>query len=82
MERVFSEFTNRIPQAITILVYAYGLFLVAGLLPPVWDFFIHANVSFDALRWFLPVLSTPQFHWIHHSKLPEHQDKNYATFRN
>ena len=54
--------------------------VVAGLLPAVWDFFIHANVRIDALHRVLPVLSTPQFHWIHHSKLPQHQDKNYAIW--
>lgn len=54
--------------------------LVAGLLPPVWDFFIHANVRMDGLRHLLPILSTPQYHWIHHSREPEHQDKNYAIW--
>ena len=53
---------------------------MAGLLPPVWDFFIHANLRMDRLRFLLPVLSTPQFHWIHHSKLPQHQDKNFAIW--
>ena len=54
--------------------------VAAGLLPPIWDFFIHANVRFDALHRLLPFLSTPQFHWIHHSRLPQHQDKNYAIW--
>ena len=53
---------------------------MAGLLPPIWDFFIHANVRFDRLHGLLPLLSTPQFHWIHHSKLPQHQDKNFAIW--
>lgn len=53
---------------------------VAGLLPPVWDIFIHANVRIDWLRHLLPVFSTPQYHWIHHSRLPPHQDKNYAIW--
>ena len=52
----------------------------AGILPPLWDAFIHANVRLDALTRLLPWLSTPQFHWIHHSKLPQHQDKNYAIW--
>lgn len=54
--------------------------LVAGLLPPVWDFFIHANVRMSGLSRLLPFFSTPQYHWIHHSKLPEHQDKNFAIW--
>jgi len=54
--------------------------VAAGLLPPVWDIFIHSNVRMDRLHRLVPFLSTPQFHWIHHSKLPEHQDKNYAIW--
>jgi sterol desaturase/sphingolipid hydroxylase (fatty acid hydroxylase superfamily) len=54
--------------------------LAAGLAPPVWDFFIHANVRMDYLHRLVPFLSNPQYHWIHHSKLPEHQDKNYAIW--
>ncbi len=54
--------------------------VVAGLLPPVWDIFIHANVRIDWMRPLLPFLSTPQFHWIHHSREPQHQDKNYSIW--
>lgn len=54
--------------------------IAAGLLPPLWDYFIHANVRIDALNRLLPFLSTPQYHWIHHSRLKEHQDKNYAIW--
>lgn len=58
---------------------AIGIVFV-GLSPAVWDFFIHANVRFDWLNRLVPFFSTPQFHWVHHSKLPEHQDKNYAIW--
>ena len=61
------------PQALIAVV-------AAGLLPPVWDIFIHANLRMDRLHRLVPFLSTPQYHWIHHSKLPEHQDKNYAIW--
>lgn len=54
--------------------------LAAGLFPPIWDFFIHANVRMDRLSKLLPWFSTPQYHWIHHSSLPQHQDKNYAIW--
>lgn len=54
--------------------------ICAGLLPPLWDVLIHANIRIDALRFLLPLHSTPQYHWIHHSKLPQHQDKNYAIW--
>jgi sterol desaturase/sphingolipid hydroxylase (fatty acid hydroxylase superfamily) len=58
-----------------------ALFIVAaGLLPPLWDIFIHANVRLGWLHRFLPFFSTPHYHWIHHSRLPQHQDKNYAIW--
>ncbi|MFK7978180.1 MAG: sterol desaturase family protein [Halioglobus sp.] len=54
--------------------------LAAGLFPPVWDFFIHANVRMDRVSRLAPWFSTPQYHWIHHSSLPQHQDKNFAIW--
>jgi len=54
--------------------------LAAGLLPPIWDIYIHANVRVDRLNRLVPFFSTPQYHWIHHSRLPQHQDKNYAIW--
>lgn len=53
---------------------------VAGLLKVIWDYFIHANVKIDRLNHLLPFFSTPQYHWIHHSKLPQHHDKNFAIW--
>ncbi|NND66630.1 MAG: sterol desaturase family protein [Halioglobus sp.] len=58
----------------TLGLIAGGLFL--GL----WDYFIHANVRIPALHRLLPFFSNPHFHWIHHSKLPEHQDKNFSIW--
>jgi sterol desaturase/sphingolipid hydroxylase (fatty acid hydroxylase superfamily) len=54
--------------------------IAGGFLPVLWDYFIHANVRIDALNRLLPIFSNPQYHWIHHSKMPEHQDKNYAIW--
>ncbi|MFT4613703.1 MAG: sterol desaturase/sphingolipid hydroxylase (fatty acid hydroxylase superfamily) [Bacteroidia bacterium] len=55
--------------------------LIAGaLMLGLWDFFIHANVRIPVLHKLLPFFSTPQYHWIHHSKLPQHQDKNFAIW--
>jgi sterol desaturase/sphingolipid hydroxylase (fatty acid hydroxylase superfamily) len=65
--------TTEIPQTVLAIV-------AGGLLPVVWDYFIHANVRIDALNRLLPFFSVPQYHWIHHSKLPEHQDKNFAIW--
>jgi len=37
-------------------------------------------VRMDALHRLLPYFSTPHYHWIHHSRAPQHQDKNYAIW--
>jgi len=57
------------------------LAIIAGaLLLVLWDYFIHANVRVDRLHRLLPFFSTPQYHWIHHSKLQQHRDKNFAIW--
>ncbi|MDX1735370.1 MAG: sterol desaturase family protein [Halioglobus sp.] len=61
------------PQA--TLAAGIGM-LMLGL----WDYFIHANVRIDRLYRLTPFFSNPQFHWIHHSRLPQHQDKNFAIW--
>lgn len=42
-----------------------------------WGYFIHSNVrtNLGPLKY---VIVSPQFHRVHHSKLPEHWDKNYG----
>jgi sterol desaturase/sphingolipid hydroxylase (fatty acid hydroxylase superfamily) len=62
-----------LPQTLMVIVFA-------ELFKLVWDFFIHANVRIDALHKLLPVFTTPQFHWIHHSRLPQHRDVNFAIW--
>jgi len=42
-------------------------------------FFSHMNLRLS-LGPFWPVINGPQFHRIHHSRLPEHRDKNFAAF--
>lgn len=54
--------------------------VMGGLMLGLWDYFIHANVRVDALYRLTPFFSNPQFHWIHHSKLPQHQNKNYSIW--
>lgn len=65
--------TSEAPQTVLAIV-------AAGFLPVLWDYFIHANVRIDALHRLMPFFSTPQYHWIHHSKLPQHRDKNYSIW--
>ena len=43
-----------------------------------WGSFIHANLRLH-LGVLTPVIAGPQWHRIHHSCLPEHQNKNFAT---
>lgn len=65
--------TTSEPQTLLAIV-------AGGLLIAIWDYFIHANVRLDSLHRLLPYFSTPQFHWIHHSKEPQHQDKNFSIW--
>lgn len=53
--------------------------LVGVLMFRLWGFVNHANlrVSFGVLA---GVISGPQWHRIHHSTLPQHRSKNFATF--
>ena len=48
------------------------------LLSKLMVFFVHLN-SPIRFGWFNRVLSSPQSHRIHHSKSPEHMNKNFAT---
>ena len=41
-------------------------------------YFVHLNYPMQ-FGWFNRVLSSPQSHRIHHSNLPEHMNKNFAT---
>ncbi len=45
----------------------------------VWGFVIHMNahVEFGPLT---PIVTGPQYHRVHHSRLPQHVDRNFATF--
>jgi sterol desaturase/sphingolipid hydroxylase (fatty acid hydroxylase superfamily) len=44
-----------------------------------WTFFIHANLKLG-LGWLSWLVDGPQVHRIHHSKLPQHFDRNFAAF--
>jgi sterol desaturase/sphingolipid hydroxylase (fatty acid hydroxylase superfamily) len=45
---------------------------------PIHDRFIHANIKLN-LGWLGSVIASPQFHRVHHSAAPEHQDKNFGA---
>jgi sterol desaturase/sphingolipid hydroxylase (fatty acid hydroxylase superfamily) len=51
---------------------------VATVLTNLLDNYIHLNLKLDFGR-FSSLIIGPQFHRIHHSRLPEHRDKNFAV---
>jgi sterol desaturase/sphingolipid hydroxylase (fatty acid hydroxylase superfamily) len=51
-----------------------------GVLVGGWLFFVHANVRLGFGRIGHLALVSPQVHRIHHSRLPQHRDRNYALF--
>ena len=50
-----------------------------ALTPTVWSYVVHANirVGFGRFWW---LLSSPQYHRIHHSIRAEHRNKNFAVW--
>lgn len=55
-----------------------GPVLWIAVFPKLMVYFVHLNFPLR-FGWFNRVLSSPQSHRIHHSNLPEHMDKNFAT---
>lgn len=53
-------------------------FIAAFLMFTLWGFVNHANLRLGFGR-FAPLLTSPQWHRIHHSRLPEHRDRNFAV---
>lgn len=52
---------------------------LAAIMVSGWVFFIHANLRLP-LGPLSAWISGPQLHRIHHSRLPQHRDKNFAVF--
>jgi sterol desaturase/sphingolipid hydroxylase (fatty acid hydroxylase superfamily) len=50
-----------------------------AIAPTIWSYVVHANmrVGFGRFWW---LLSSPQYHRIHHSIEPEHRNKNFAVW--
>ena len=53
--------------------------VLAPLVMMTWFFLAHANLRLR-LGFATPIICGPQVHRIHHSRLPEHRDKNFAQF--
>jgi sterol desaturase/sphingolipid hydroxylase (fatty acid hydroxylase superfamily) len=54
-------------------------FIAAFIMFRLWGVFNHANLRLN-FGLFTPLLSSPQWHRIHHSIEPEHRNKNFAAF--
>jgi sterol desaturase/sphingolipid hydroxylase (fatty acid hydroxylase superfamily) len=61
---------------IELKVGSVGMIIATVML---WGYFIHMNLRLN-LGPLTRLMAGPQLHRIHHSRLPEHQDKNFAAF--
>ena len=54
-------------------------YVIITLIPVAWVYFVHMNlpVGFGRLWW---LVTSPQYHRIHHSIEREHRDKNFAVW--
>jgi sterol desaturase/sphingolipid hydroxylase (fatty acid hydroxylase superfamily) len=77
------EDLGRIPTIVVPMTILFNLSVgddaVVGFLFASWTFFIHANLRLQLgrLSW---LFDGPQVHRIHHSRLPQHFDRNFAAF--
>jgi sterol desaturase/sphingolipid hydroxylase (fatty acid hydroxylase superfamily) len=64
----------------SLLLFSPAIGTVTGLImfAKVMFYFVHLNYPMR-FGWFTRVLSSPQSHRIHHSTVPEHMNKNFAT---
>ena len=71
-----------IPSAVLFNLDSYQvgtLGFVIGFFPVVWPIVYHSNVRMQLGRASV-LINCPQVHRIHHSRLPEHQDRNFCAF--
>lgn len=78
LEHLLTPFFLIVPILILFDLPDKEMFWIATV-PALWSYFVHANVKIGFGRfWWL--LSSPQYHRIHHSILPEHHDRNFAVW--
>ena len=78
LESVTHIFFVTIPVTILFRVTA-GEGALLSILLTYWGFFIHSNIKIP-MGPLTRLLAGPQVHRIHHSALPEHFNRNYASF--
>lgn len=69
----------RVPFILVPMAVLFKLEPAVAFVLVFWTVFIHANVRLY-LGFFARVVAGPQLHRIHHSRLPQHFDRNYAAF--
>ena len=85
---VFTEDRIHIVDSILISLLAFLPFFLfqlpniyavtaVALYLPIHNRFVHANIKMN-LGWLGWVITSPQFHRVHHSAAPEHLDKNFG----
>ncbi len=76
VERVFSRLCIRwLPLA--IIGSPPEVWALYYIIDAIWDYFIHSNIRVN-LGSVGKVLVSPQYHRIHHSRLPQHADRNFS----
>jgi sterol desaturase/sphingolipid hydroxylase (fatty acid hydroxylase superfamily) len=78
LEILLKNFFIVIPMTLIFRLPTVSVVLVV-VLTGAFVLFIHANAKIS-FGWFNRIMSNPQVHRIHHSKLPEHLDKNFAGY--
>jgi len=79
LEEGIRVLTITIPMAFLLTLGAVQSPVVMLTILAQWAIFIHANIRLP-LGPLTPVIAGPQLHRIHHSRLPQHANKNFAAF--
>ena len=78
LDHLFLPIAMTLPMALLFDLPASQI-IVLSLLPYLWPYFIHANIRLGFGRaWWL--LTSPQYHRIHHSIESKHRDRNFALW--
>ncbi|HME22585.1 MAG TPA: sterol desaturase family protein [Acetobacteraceae bacterium] len=77
-EFVFQAFVISLPVGFLFKITPAGAGIVATAFGS-WQFFVHSNMRLN-LGPVTRVLAGPQIHRIHHSRLPQHLDRNFAAY--
>jgi sterol desaturase/sphingolipid hydroxylase (fatty acid hydroxylase superfamily) len=78
LDQLLTPFFIVAPMVLFFDLPAADIVLV-GILPALWSNVVHMNVrvGFGKAWW---LVTSPQYHRIHHSILPEHRDRNFAVW--